>query len=142
MTPTQILALINQYIVSNGVGAITGPILNNILTQIVNLFTTSSFASRIITASTAQTLLSSDYRVGFLRTLNLNATTVQLIGITVGNEVIIQDLAGNFSTYPVTVLPPAGSTFSGGRASYAMNEDNQTARFAYYGSNIWGVEPA
>ena len=40
MTPTQILALINQYIISNGVGKITGPILDTILTQIVGLSST------------------------------------------------------------------------------------------------------
>ena len=142
MTPTQILALINQYIVSNGVGAITAPILNNILTQIVNLFTSASPAYRIVSASTALALLTTDFRIGFLRTLNLANTQVQLVVITPGNEVVLQDLAGNFSQYPVTVLPPAGMQFSGGRASYVMNEDNQTARFAYLGQNIWGVEPA
>lgn len=142
MTPTQILALINQYIVSNGVGQITGPILNEILTAIVNLFSTAAPAYRTISLSTNTTLLTTDYRVGFLRTLNLATTQVQLVTITPGNEFVIQDLAGNFSTYPVTVLPPAGMQFAGGRTTYVMNEDNQTARFAYYGQNLWGVEPA
>lgn len=142
MTPTQIIALINQYIVSNGVGGITGPILNQILVDIVNLFTSSAPAYRIVSVSTALTMLATDFRIGFLRTLNLAPTAVQLIAITPGNEVVIQDLAGNFSAYPITVSPPAGMTFAGGRTTYIMNEDNQTARFAYYGSNIWGVEPA
>ena len=142
MTPTQILALINQYIVSNGAGLITGPILNQILTAIVGLFTSSAPASRIISSSTGTTLLTTDYRVGFLRTLNLSATAVALPTITVGQELVVQDLGGNFSAYPVTISPPAGMTFSGGRTTYVMNEDNQTARFAFYGQNIWGVEPA
>jgi hypothetical protein len=142
MTPAAILALINQQITSNGMGAITGPILNNILSLIVGLFTSVSPASKVVSASTTYTFLSTDVRVGFLRTLNLAATTVQLVAIGVGSEVIIQDLAGNFSAYPVTVLPPAGTTFSGGRTTYVMNEDNQTARFAFYGNNIFGVEPA
>lgn len=142
MTPTQILALINQYIVSNGQGLINGPILNQILTAIVGLFTNSAPAARIVTLSTNMTMLASDFRVGFQRTLNLATTQVQLIAIAVGDEVVIQDLSGNFNAYPVTILPPAGNTFSGGRTSYVMNQNNQTARFAYYGSNIWGTEPS
>lgn len=142
MTPTAIIALINQYIISNGQGLITGPILNGILIDIVNLFTTSTPAYRIVSTSTLQTLTTTDFRVGFLRNLNLAAMNVQLVIITPGQEVVLQDLAGNFSAYPVTVLPPAGMTFSGGRTAYVMNEDNQTARFAYYGQNLWGVEPA
>ena len=106
MTPTQILALINQYIVSNGVGAITAPILNNILTQIVNLFSSTIPNNRIVSASTALTLLATDVRVGFLRTLNLAPTPVQLLAVPAGYEVILQDLAGNFSIYPLTISPP------------------------------------
>lgn len=37
LTPSQIAALINQQIIPNGVGAITGQILNNALQQIVSL---------------------------------------------------------------------------------------------------------
>ena len=142
MTPAQILALIASTIYSNGVGAITGPNLATILNAIVGLFSSVVPASTIITASTAYVITVAQYRLGFLRTLNLAAMSATLpTGATSGQEFILQDLAGNFSTYPVTVYPSAGSTFSGGRTSYVMNEDNQTARFAFYGS-VWGVEPA
>ena len=142
MTPAQIIAIINAQIVSNGIGGITGPVLNSILVAICNLFTSAPSASRIVSASTAFTTLATDVRIGFLRTLSLAPTAVQLYAYPTGSEIILQDLAGNFSTYPVTLSAPAGQTFSGGRTTYVMNEDNQTARFYFYGSNILGVEPA
>lgn len=142
MTPAQIVALINSQIVSNGMSGITGPILNAILVAICNLFVSNAPPYRIVSASINFALTASDFRIGLLRTLNLAQTQVQLISITPGNEVVIQDLSGNFNAYPVTVLPPAGMSFAGGRASYVMSEDNQTARFAFYGQNVWGVEPA
>ena len=142
MTPAQILALIASTIVTNGVGAITAANLAPILNAIVNLFTTTSPASRIYSASTTLAIAVTDFRIGLQRLVNLNAMTAQLpLSAAIGQEFVLQDLAGNFSQYPVTVLPPAGMTIVG-RASYVMNEDNQTSRFAFYGANIWGVEPA
>ena len=142
MTPAQILALIASTIVTNGIGGITAANLAPILNAIVNLFTTTSPAARIYSASTTLTIAATDFRVGLQRLINLNAMNAQLpLAAAIGQEFVLQDLAGNFSQYPVTVLPPAGMTIVG-RASYVMNEDNQTSRFAFYGSNIWGVEPA
>jgi hypothetical protein len=141
MTPSQVIALINAAITSNGVGAITGPILNSILIAIVNLFSSAPALARIITASTPATIALTDNRVGFLRSTSLGATTAQMpTGAAINQEFIIQDLSGNFFNYPITVLAPSGQTFAGGRGQYVMNENNQTARFAYYGSNVWGVE--
>ena len=144
MTPAQILALINAVIVSNDIGAITGPQLNVILTAIVNLFTTNPNTPQIVTASTPLTIVATTLRYGFQRTLSLAAMNAQLPALTagqIGTEFVLQDLVGNFSAYPVTVLPPAGQTIVG-RNSYVMNEDNQTSRFYFYGANLWGVEPA
>ena len=142
MTPAQILALIASTIVTNGIGGITAANLAPILNAIVNLFTTTSPAARIYSASTTLTIAVTDFRVGLQRTINLNAMNAQLpLAAAIGQEFVLQDLAGNFSQYPVTVLPPAGMTIVG-RASYVMNEDNQTSRFAFYGANLWGVEPA
>ena len=144
MTPAQILALIASTIVTNGVGAITAANLAPILNAIVNLFTTTSPAARIYSVSTTLTIALTDFRIGLQRTINLAAFNAQLPtpGPTnIGQEWVIQDLSGNLSGYPVTVLPPAGMTIVG-RASYVMNEDNQTSRFAFYGANLWGVEPA
>ena len=142
MTPAQILALIASTIVTNGIGGITAANLAPILNAIVNLFTTTSPAARIYSASTTLTIAATDFRVGLQRLINLNAMNAQLpLAAAIGQEFVLQDLAGNFSQYPVTVLPPAGMTIVG-RASYVMNEDNQTSRFAFYGANLWGVEPA
>ena len=141
MTPTQLISLINAEINDNTPDGITGEILNNILVQMINL-QQSSLTGRLITSSAAVTLLATDFRVGFNRTAGLAATQVQLVVPSGGPEVVIQDLAGNFSTYPLTVSPPGGQYFAGNRTTYTMNEDNQTARFAYYGSGLWGVEPS
>ena len=142
MTPAQILALIASTIVTNGIGGITAANLAPILNAIVNLFTTTSPAARIYSASTTLTIAATDFRIGLQRLINLNAMNAQLpLAAAIGQEFVLQDLAGNFSQYPVTVLPPAGMTIVG-RASYVMNEDNQTSRFAFYGANLWGVEPA
>lgn len=142
MTPAQILALIASTIVTNGIGGITAANLAPILNAIVNLFTTTSPAARIYSASTTLTIAVTDFRIGLQRLINLNAMNAQLpLAAAIGQEFVLQDLAGNFSQYPVTVLPPAGMTIVG-RASYVMNEDNQTSRFAFYGANLWGVEPA
>lgn len=143
MTPAQILALINMQIISNGVGQITGPILNNILVQIVNLFTTVVPASRVVNSSSALAVLLTDNRIGINRTTSLSAMTTALpSGATPGQEFILADLSGNMNAYPNVVSAPAGTTFSGGRTTYTMNENNQTVRFAYYGQNLWGVEAA
>lgn len=140
MNAAQVIALINQYITSNGIGAITGPILNQVLQAIVNLFTATYPPAQTVTTSTLFTFTLSMFRVGFQRTLNVAAFNVQLpAGALVGQEFVIQDLQGNFQSYPVTVLPPAGQTITG-RPSYTISEDFGTARFTYYGSSLWGVE--
>lgn len=140
MTPSAILALIAAQITSNGVGGITGPILNNILTQIVNLFATSTPAAQIVTSSATLTLLNTNFRVGLQRNINVSAMNVLLPSSAgIGQEFVIQDLTGNFQAFPATVAPPGGHTIAG-LGSYTMNVNRQTKRFAYYGSNVWGVE--
>ena len=139
MTPTQILALINQYIISNGAGLITGPVLNNILTQIVNLFITQNTAtSRIIATSSTLTVLTSDQYIGLQRNFSLAAMNIDLPNASAGQAFTITDLVGNLNSYPATVIPPAGQNITG-RANFVMNEDFQSATFRYYGANIWGL---
>lgn len=140
MTPAQILALIQAQITSNGIGAITGPIMSNILTQIVNLFIGPQAAARIISTSTPIAVLLSDVYIGILRTINLAPTTVNLpAGAAVGQPFIIQDLNGNFNAFPVTVVPPVGMTIAG-LANFVLDQDRQSARLVFYGQNIWGIE--
>ena len=140
MTPAAILALINQYVVSNGVGSITGPILNNILTQIVNLFsaTPSTAATRIVSASSTLNVLTTDQAIALQRNFSLSAMTINLPAVSNGQTFTIEDVVGNLFTYPATVTPPAGQTIAG-RANFVMNEDFQSMTFRYYGSNLWSV---
>ena len=139
MTPTQILALINTYIVSNGVGAITGPILNNILTQIVNLFSVvSGSTTRIVSSSNTLSILTSDQYVALQRNFSLAAMAINLPSISAGQSFTIEDVVGNLQAYPATVVPPVGQTLAG-RANYVMNEDFQSTTFRYYGSNVWSI---
>lgn len=142
MTPTQVIALINQYVISNGVGSITGPILNNVLQAIVGLFTAPSPASRIVATSTTLAILAADYAIGMQRLINLAPFVANLpADAAIGQTFKLQDLTGTFAAYPATVTPPAGHTINT-RANYVMNEDNQTAYFQFYGSGVWGVDPA
>lgn len=143
MTPAQLQAQIIAQINDLTPNGITGDILQANLLDLLALLVALSTGSRIVVDSVPLVLLDSDYRVGLNRTAALAAMNVQLVAPAAGTEIIIQDLAGNFSAFPVTVAPPGGQTFSGGRTSYVMNEDNQTARFNFYiGASIWGIEPA
>lgn len=140
MTPTQILDLINQYIVSNGVGGITGPILNNILAQIVNLFTTTSpNVTRLVSSSSTLDVLVTDQFIGLQRNFNLAAMSIALPYFPVGQAVKFTDLVGNLAAYPATIVPPGGQTIAG-KPYYVMNEDFQSATVRYYGANVWSIE--
>lgn len=101
----------------------------------------SSRPARIVTVSTALALVLTDYRVALNRTVGPAATAVTLPnpGVNYGQSFRIGDIAGNFSTYPVTVTPPAGHTIAGA-ANFTLNEDLQWAEFAYFQGNIWSVE--
>ena len=142
MTPAQIIALINAQITSNGIGAITGPILNNLLQLIVGLFTspTGSFPARLVSTSTALNILLTDYAIGLQRTFSLSAMTINLpSGATIGQSFVIDDLVGNLNAYPATLTPPVGQTIAG-RATYVMDQNFQSAIVRYYGANVWGIE--
>ena len=140
MTPSQVLALINQYIIANGVGAITGPILNTILTAIVNLVTTSETAvTQIVSSSGTLALSLSNQYTALQRNFNLAAMVIDLPpGASAGQSFTIEDVVGNLNAYPATVTPPGGQTI-GGRANYVMNINFQSATFRYYGNNIWSA---
>jgi len=65
-------------------------------------------------------------------TVNLAAT-----GTLVLNQVFeVEDLSMNLGSGLVTVVPPAGHTIRG-QPSFIMNKDGQSARFKYYGTNLW-----
>lgn len=96
-------------------------------------------ASRIVTTSGAFTMSTSDYAVGLDRTSSpaVSSTTLPS-GSQSGQAYSIEDLAGNFNAYPVTVNAPVGMTIAG-ESSITLNVNRQSVIFRYYGSNIWSV---
>lgn len=97
--------------------------------------------TRIITSSADVTLLITDYAVGFNRTVAPNETEATLPVVTnanIGQEFVVQDLAGNADTHPIIVFPPAGTSIAG-LASYNLVVRRQTASFRYYGANLWSL---
>lgn len=65
-------------------------------------------------------------------TVNLAAT-----GTLVLNQVFeVEDLSNNIDLGPVTVVPPAGHSIRG-QPEFVMNKAGQSARFKYYGNNLW-----
>jgi hypothetical protein len=99
-------------------------------------------ASRIVTTSTTLTLAITDSVVGLNRTAGPAAMIVNLptvgAGLLPNQDFEIQDLAGNFNAFPVTVTAPTGHTIVTVQ-TYVMNQDAQGAIFHYYSGTNWGV---
>jgi hypothetical protein len=100
--------------------------------------------ARLITASGAFTMLTSDAwgGVGLNRIAApaVSSTTLPT-GATNGDLYAIEDIAGNFNAYPVTVTYPGGTTGPGGAASQVLNVNRQCAYFRYYsGSTVWSFK--
>lgn len=103
----------------------------------------SAKPARIVTASTTLALLASDYAVGLARTVAPAAMVANLPDLSasaqyLGKEIVVEDLADNFFSFPVTVTPPGGQTIAG-LATFVMNIDRQSSTFRWYGSNLWGL---
>lgn len=95
----------------------------------------------IITLSSTLIMTAAQYRIGFNRTLSVSATTVELPPngtLQPGQEFLIEDLAGNFFNFPVTLIPSAGTI--AGEPEAVLNKDGQSATVAYYGSNLWSIK--
>lgn len=98
--------------------------------------------SRTVTVSTALAITVADYAVGLARIAAPAPTAASLPSAAQdGQEFVIEDLVGNFNTYPVTVSPPAGDNIVG-KGTFILNINGQSARFRKYsqgGSSIWSV---
>lgn len=106
------------------------------------LQTATLYPSRIVTASGAFTMLTTDANgaVGLNRTSSLAPSSTTLpSAATAGQLYAIEDLAGNFQPYPTTVNAPVGMTIAG-LSSVTLNINRQCGYFRYYGSNIWSVK--
>lgn len=95
----------------------------------------------IVMLSSELVMVASQYRIGFNRSLSLTATTVLLppnATVQPGQEFVIEDLAGNFFNFPVTLTPSAGTI--AGQPEAVLNKDGQSATVAYYGNNLWSIK--
>lgn len=95
----------------------------------------------IIPASNNFEISSNQYRIGIARTVAPAAISGQLPTLTddqIGQEFVVEDLVGNFNAYPVTIVAPSGQAIVG-RAQWVLNRDCQSAKFTWYGNNLWSV---
>ncbi len=101
--------------------------------------TSSTQPNRVVASSATLNLTLTDYSVGLNRTAAPTAMDVNLpAGAAVGQKFKITDLAGNFSTAAVRVVPPSGSI--AGLGTFTLNEDRGGAIFELFDGGIWGVE--
>jgi hypothetical protein len=105
--------------------------------------TAALYPSRIVTASGAFTMTTSDANggVGLNRVTSLATSSTTLPSAAVAGQLYaIEDLNSNFNAYPVTVSAPVGMTIAGA-ATVLLNVNKQCAYFRYYGSNVWSFQP-
>jgi hypothetical protein len=96
--------------------------------------------ARIVTASTTLTVSLTDWYIGINRSSAPAAINVDLpTGPAVGQEFVFEDLYGNAQAYPITLVPPGGTTFKGGRNSWIIDEDGGAVSVVYAGSDIFGA---
>lgn len=97
--------------------------------------------TRIVTVSTALTIVAADYAVGLARIAAPAATAASLPSAAqVGQEFVVEDLVGNFFAFPVTVTPPAGDNIAGG-ATFVCNINKQSVSFRRYAvAGAWSVK--
>lgn len=99
------------------------------------------FPSRTITTSGVFAMSGADANggIGLNRTSGVtpSSTTLPLIA----GQYWIEDLAGNFNAFPVTVNAPGGTTIRGA-PSQVLNVNGQCAAFRFYSdSNTWSFKP-
>lgn len=104
---------------------------------------TSNATARIVTLSGVFTMTTTDAAVGLQRTTSLATSSTTLpSGTAIGQAYEIEDLAGNFQAFPVTVNAPAGQNIAnlpGSPSAAVLNINRQCATFRYYGSNVWSI---
>lgn len=98
--------------------------------------------ARIVTASGVFAMSTSDAGggIGLNRTSSPGVSSSTLPSAAVAGQLYaIEDLAGNFNAFPVTVAAPGGMVIAG-QASIVLNVNRQCGYFRYYGSNVWSVK--
>jgi hypothetical protein len=115
------------------------------LALLVNAITTGANIkpARVVTVSTALTIVPADYAVGLARVAAPAAVAASLpAGAANGQEFVLEDLVRNFNAFPVTVSPPGGDNIIG-RATFVCNLDGGSWTFRKYvqgGSSTWSVK--
>lgn len=100
--------------------------------------------ARVVTTSGAFTITRSDAfgGVGLNRTSAVTVSNAPLPSNAVqGDTYEVEDLAGNFNQFPVTITYPAGMFGPGGATQEVLNVNGQSSKFRYYGSNLWAFKP-
>ena len=98
--------------------------------------------ARIVTSSSSFTLTNLDGGVGFNRTTSLAAMNVTMPVTPINGQVIeIDDLVGNFNTYPLSMVPNSGQSIAGLPGDALLNINGASWAFKFYstGTNtgIW-----
>lgn len=89
---------------------------------------------RIVTSSDVLKLTKGDHTLGLRRIEPRAGIAVLPVDADPDQEFVIDDLAGNLSQFPVTVLT------SDGRKVFVLSVDWGHAAFRYFGDDEWGVE--
>lgn len=100
-----------------------------------------ALSTAIITASGAFAWpFSTSGSIGFNRTASVGPSTgVVPSGLPAGTTFWIEDLAGSFNTYPVTITAPAGASFAG-EPSVTFNVNRQCAKIEVYSATLLSVK--
>ncbi|HLH94994.1 MAG TPA: hypothetical protein VKW08_07740 [Xanthobacteraceae bacterium] len=99
--------------------------------------------TRIVTSSATLNLdCVTDANILLNRTAAVTAMTVNLAAsgsLVVGKTYRISDVAKNFDTAKVTIVPPATHNIAG-NTNFIMDKQQQSASFVYGGSSTWDVQ--
>lgn len=105
-----------------------------------NWFTFSQVgATRVITASGVFAWDLGARLIGLNRTTSLATSSSSIpTNMAIGQQCTIDDLAGNFNSWPVTISAPSGCTING-LAGWVLNEDYGSGTFTRYSSTLFKV---
>ena len=99
-------------------------------------------SARIVTSSEDLQIRKTDHTVGLKRTVNPHKTVLTLPpDAEPDQEFVVDDLAQNFSSVPVTVRPPDGHMIAHKRPRYDLTVNGGHTAFRYLGEKLWSVEP-
>jgi len=134
-------AMLAQFIVNQlGQNVLDNGNLTTLVSQLTSAIQQSAVQkpARVITVSTNFVALITDWWIGLSRSSGPAATQITMPASPgVGQELVIEDVYGNASAYPITLVPSAGTTFKG-KATIAVDADFGAVTVVYGGSNLWG----